>query len=64
MNYSGRAPERGDVVNLIDRRLCSLSRYKRRHLCRAKLTALSTIDLPRRKFLIPEFRIKIQREVP
>ena len=64
MHYSGRASELGGIINLVDRRRNSLSRSERRHLARANLIARSTIDMPWRNFLRPEFRKKFQREVP
>jgi len=56
INYSGRASELGGIVDLVDRRRSSLSRSERPHF--------STIDMPWRNFLSPEFTTKFQREVP
>ena len=50
------------MVILADQRRSSLSRSQRPP-CPAKLIARSTIDMPWRNFLSPEFRKKSQREV-
>ena len=61
INYSGRASE------LLSTKLTNdgpVYHALSVHLSRTKLIARSTIDIPWRNFLSPEFRKKFQREVP
>jgi len=64
INYSSRASELGCIINLLDQRRSNLSLSEHRRLSEANLIARSTIDMPWRNFLSPEFRKKFQRDVP
>ena len=58
---------RSSEVSLLSTQLCDdgpVDHALSVHLPRAKLIARSTIYMPRRNFLSPEFREKFQREVP
>jgi len=65
INYSGWASDLGGIINLVDRQLLSLSRSERPPFSSLvdNTIARSTIDMPWRNFLRPEFRKKFYREV-
>ena len=61
INYGGRASGLGGTIDLVDQRR-SVFHALSVHLPRAKLTARSTIDMPWRNFLSPEFRKNSRRK--
>ena len=62
LNYSGRASERGGIIDLVDRRRPSLSVLSV-HLSQVKLITRFDDQYAVVKFS-PEFRTEFQREVP
>jgi len=64
ISMSGWPSELWGIINFVDQRLSRLSCSERRHLSRAKLIAHSTIDMPWRNFLRPEFRKSSRGKYP
>ena len=61
--YSGRLPELGGIVNLVDQRRSNLSRSQRPP-CRAKSMTRFDDDIPKQNSQSPEFGKKFQTKIP